>query len=646
MKRFIGRVGVTNSFAQEKIKDLGDFGRALIKAIPEECHPEDAMYRFTFCSFTLECENDVICREILRKAFVDGTGSAEGLAEILVTPYYDDDSFQLMHVIYDNYYGAESYQKLITEMTDAFPLLHAKNAVEVIRRQSYLFAVDAGCGFSTLISSLGDYLRRMKTFTEEGDGVRRCYYECTLGKETGNGFLSPDDFIAKLMDVKDDSNPYTIIGIDVSAYLEGNQTQELRRFLRRLEPYENKFVFAFRVPFLEKKAFDDVKNLFTDLMTLKVIQIPPLSDPVLMEHFWNCLESQGFQPTVSMMDAVFEKIHKEKMDGRFYGYKTVEKMADEAMYLKAVHHAHSAVRNVEEDPEDIGAEQLEGFAEGKKQLTGYAALSELIGMEEITKKIREIIAQVKMAMENEKLERPCIHMRFTGSPGTGKTTVARIIGQIMREEGILRKGGFFEYTGRDLVAEYVGQTAVKTASICRDSYGSVLFIDEAYALYDGEFKSNDFGKEALTTLISEMENHRDDMLVVMAGYTDEMDSLMTANPGLRSRMPRMLHFPNYTMEQLFEIFMFMVKKHFDHSPDLESEAKAYFMGLSQEYLDSKEFANARFVRNLYERTWSKAALRSSLDGTPHVVLTKEDFLAACGEKEFSERLERKKVLGF
>ena len=261
--------------------------------------------------------------------------------------------------------------------------------------------------------------------------------------------------------------------------------------------------------------------------------------------------------------------------------------------------------------------------------------------------IREIVSQIKVAASNEKLDHPCIHMRFTGSPGTGKTTVARILGEILREEGILRKGAFFEYSARDLVAEYVGQTAVKTATICRDAYGSVLFIDEAYALYEGgDHNNNDYGREAITTLISEMENHRDDMLVVMAGYTDEMETLMKANPGIRSRMPCLLHFKNYTRRQLFDIFMLMVRKHFDYDPDLEEEALHYFEKLPEEYMVSKEFANARFVRNLYERTWSKGALRTSLSGSKTIVLTRQDFIAASGEKEFSEKLEAKKVLGF
>ncbi|MBP5155662.1 MAG: AAA family ATPase [Clostridia bacterium] len=279
--------------------------------------------------------------------------------------------------------------------------------------------------------------------------------------------------------------------------------------------------------------------------------------------------------------------------------------------------------------------------------SGYDELNELIGMEQIADRVREIVAQVKLALKNDRLEKPCIHMRFLGHPGTGKTTVARIIGRIFREEGILRKGAFLEYSARQLCAEYVGQTAVRTASICRDAYGSVLFIDEAYALYQSDYQYNDYGKEALTTLISEMENHRDDMLVIMAGYTDDMETLMRGNAGLRSRVPYAISFPNYTKTQLYEIFMLMVRKHFDYTDEFEQVAKDYFESLSDEYIASKEFANARFVRNLYERTWSKGALRAALNGSERFALTKKDLLAASAEKEFSEKLTKEKAkIGF
>ena len=277
--------------------------------------------------------------------------------------------------------------------------------------------------------------------------------------------------------------------------------------------------------------------------------------------------------------------------------------------------------------------------------SGFDELSELIGMEAITERIREIVSQVKYSLKDSSLDRPTLHMRFTGPPGTGKTTVARILGRIFAENGILRNGYFFEYMSRDLCGEYVGQTAPKTASICRDAYGSVLFIDEAYALYSGESNS-DYGKEALATLISEMENHRDDMVVIMAGYKDDMDKLMEGNAGLRSRMPFQIDFPSYSKQQLTDIFMLMVKKHFKYENDLEQTASNFFQSLDQDYMDSQDFANARFVRNLYERTWSKAAVRSQIAGLETVRISSEDFRQAASEREFSERLMTKHTLGF
>ena len=237
-------------------------------------------------------------------------------------------------------------------------------------------------------------------------------------------------------------------------------------------------------------------------------------------------------------------------------------------------------------------------------------------------------------------------MRFVGNPGTGKTTVARIIGKILKERGVLRIGNFYEYAGRDFCGRYVGETAPKTASICRDAYGSVLFIDEAYSLYRGDDNSRDYGREALDTLIAEMENHRNDFVVIMAGYTDDMDKLMGGNMGLASRMPYTIEFPNFTREQLYEIFESMVKARFKYDKQLLNVAHEYFNNLPDEIIQAKEFSNARFVRNLFERTWAKAAMRCQLNGRQNIVLTKEDFEHASSDKEFAVKATKKTRIGF
>lgn len=696
-KTFIARISLNYSFSHSRMDELGSFWQDLLNAIPDENNAELAIYRFTFASFILDSPDKTECRSILYRAWNDAFPEENGICDILITPYIrycenyvkvsgsnvtdnasedshdvkgdntdrknnnnDEDSgsvsderepleitaSKLSRAIYDNMYGINDYQRIITELNDTIPVLKEKNALNVLFNQNYLVSIDAGCGFTVLINSLGNYLHLMGVFSAAEYDTRYYYLELKLGKETEDGYTSADSVFDMLEnDVNEPS--YNIIAFDISYYLESRKNVDLRRFISRLDPYQKKYIFIFRIPFLEKKAHDDIFNMLSDMMLIRAIKIPPHNDCVLMESIWDHVNENNFYLSVDAIDIIYDKIHQEKMDGRFYGFKTAEKISTEIILTKIANDSAKAASGLEIDNYNIKPEDLEGLLNREKmKATGYNALDEMVGMEKISARIREIIAQVKFSMKNDKVDRPCIHMRFTGAPGTGKTTVARIIGQILREEGILRKGSFFEYTARDLIAEYVGQTAVKTATICRDSYGSVLFIDEAYALYEDGPKTNDYGKEAITTLISEMENHRDDMLVIMAGYTDDMETLMKANPGLRSRMPHLIHFPNYSREQLADIFMLMIRKGFKATDELETEAGKYFSELSDEYLGSKEFANARFVRNLYERTWSKAALRVSMEGNSQITLTKEDFIAACGEKEFSEKLEVKKKLGF
>ena len=235
---------------------------------------------------------------------------------------------------------------------------------------------------------------------------------------------------------------------------------------------------------------------------------------------------------------------------------------------------------------------------------------------------------------------------LTGGPGTGKTTVARILGKILKEKEVLRIGNLYEYKGRDFCGQYIGETAPKTSGMCRDAYGSVLFIDEAYSLYRGDDNSRDYGIEAIDTLISEMENHKDDLVVIMAGYNDDMEKLMDGNRGLKSRMPYTIEFPNFTRGQLFEIYKSMAADKFKIADDLYPAAKAYFEGLSDEVLNSKNFSNARFVRNLFERTWAKAAMRCQLEGQKSVALCASDFTNAASEKDFAFQIEKKIKLGF
>ena len=223
-------------------------------------------------------------------------------------------------------------------------------------------------------------------------------------------------------------------------------------------------------------------------------------------------------------------------------------------------------------------------------------------------------------------------MIFTGNPGTGKTTVARIVAGIYKELGILQKGHLVETDRSGLVAEYVGQTAVKTNKVIDSALDGVLFIDEAYSLVGAG--NEDFGKEAIATLVKRMEDNRDRLVVILAGYENEMQQFIESNPGLRSRFNRYIHFEDYSADELKQIFLGMLQK-YDFSLQEDGER------VLTEHLEKcvvnkgKDFGNARYVRNLFERTIKAQAVRLAAqpetDKSQLAIITADDILIAIAD---------------
>ena len=198
------------------------------------------------------------------------------------------------------------------------------------------------------------------------------------------------------------------------------------------------------------------------------------------------------------------------------------------------------------------------------------------------------------------------HCVFSGNPGTGKTTVARILAGIYKDLGVLKKGHLVETDRSGLVAEYVGQTAVKTNKIIDNALDGVLFIDEAYSLVQGG--SEDYGSEAIATLLKRMEDDRDRLVVILAGYTNEMEEFINSNPGLRSRFNRYIHFEDYTAEELYKIFLLNAEK---NEYTLADDVKEYLLKKLEDVVANKpkDFGNARYIRNLFEKTVEAQANR-------------------------------------
>ena len=228
-----------------------------------------------------------------------------------------------------------------------------------------------------------------------------------------------------------------------------------------------------------------------------------------------------------------------------------------------------------------------------------AELDSYVGMDAIKEEVRSLINMVQVYKLRREHDLPTtdmyLHMVFSGNPGTGKTTVARIMARIYHSLDILSKGQLVEVDRSGLVAGYVGQTALKTQKVIEKAMGGVLFIDEAYAL-NGK-SENDFGQEAIDTILKAMEDHRDDLVVIVAGYTELMDRFIHSNPGLESRFNRFLMFEDYTPEQMLAIFKMQCKKGCYVLAEGTEELVRDF--IAEESADDS-FGNARGVRNLFE----------------------------------------------
>jgi probable Rubsico expression protein CbbX len=249
---------------------------------------------------------------------------------------------------------------------------------------------------------------------------------------------------------------------------------------------------------------------------------------------------------------------------------------------------------------------------------------ELVGLAPVKTKIREIAALLLVDAQRARFglttARPSLHMSFTGDPGTGKTTVALRMADLLKRLGYLERGQLVAVTREDLVGQYVGHTAPKTKEVLKRAMGGVLFIDEAYYLYRVE-NERDYGQESIEILLQVMENQRDDLVVILAGYKDRMDTFFQANPGMSSRIAHHIDFPGYTLGELEQIGMLMVG-------EAGYRLTPAALGTFREYLARRRqqprFANARSVRNAVERARLRHASR--LFGQPAGAVRKDDLM--------------------
>ena len=355
-------------------------------------------------------------------------------------------------------------------------------------------------------------------------------------------------------------------------------------------------------------------------------------------------------PKISTGELEAEEYNMEYM---FSNQRAVEEFWEKYVeFIKASHHAATTKEiakelskeittgianktlteeNAEEIAETIiakGKEEVSSITNSKQSYDPYGELDSLIGLENVKEEVKTLanLVRVQQARKEEGLKNSALsyHLVFTGNPGTGKTTIARIIASIYKDLKILKKGHLVETDRSGLVAEYLGQTAVKTNAVIDKALDGVLFIDEAYTLTDDQ---DSYGKEAVATLLKRMEDDRDRLVVILAGYTNNMARFITTNPGLESRFNRYIDFPDYSSDELYKIFMTLIKK---YEYIIDAEAEIYIQELIQSEVTSKgeQFGNARFIRNLFEKVLANQANRlakeQNLSADCLRTITKED----------------------
>jgi len=321
---------------------------------------------------------------------------------------------------------------------------------------------------------------------------------------------------------------------------------------------------------------------------------------------------------IKLQNEIIQSMAKRNLRSVYDDFFTAPKKAD-----APTQKAPAAPEKQAEEPEkEVPRENIEDL---KKELDGY------IGLTTVKEEVDQLINWIRVEQMRKEHGLPTsdltLHMVFSGNPGTGKTMIARLMARIFHSLGILSRGQLIEVDRGDLVAGYVGQTAIKTKEVIEKAMGGVLFIDEAYALTNrGE---NDYGGEAVDTLLKAMEDHRDDLIVIVAGYIEPMQKFLHSNPGLESRFNRFIDFPDYTLDEMLAIF------------DMRCENAGYTLDeAARETLskvidresrqDVRGFGNARGVRNLFETAIARQADRlgetqGEITRDMLMTLTKEDI---------------------
>ncbi|MVX65923.1 AAA family ATPase [Clostridium chromiireducens] len=416
-----------------------------------------------------------------------------------------------------------------------------------------------------------------------------------------------------------------------------------------LSVYKNNFVFILAG---ETEGTNEViKNEKVKKHMNFILNIKDFNETETLKLVKNYASKEKYNIDNSSEETILKYVNYLKDKNIFENAYTSKRIIENAIINNGIINNSNCLVN-----EDFLFEDIKSFESEKAddtEVDSFEELEGLIGLNEVKEKIKEISAYVSAQIKRKELglktEHLCLHMNYVGNPGTGKTTVARFMGKILKKIGILNTGKFVEASREDLVGKYVGHTAIKTAEKIKEAEGGVLFIDEAYSLVSES--SRDYGYEAINTIVKKMEDLRDNIVIIFAGYPKEMSEFVNMNPGLKDRIQFKLEFIDYKPEELLKIWEKFFK---DSEYEIEEDALDEMGRIVEKIYKNRDsnFSNARIMRKCFERikmAQSVRIMKNNLTEADDIVkINIEDVKRLYEEKDISELQEvvSKRCIGF